>query len=525
MPDKKGGYKQALRDRKLEDDWKVPQQRAFTLLKNALLMEPVLRPPRFDGSPFIVITDGSMHGFGAVLAQRWNDTTPKGEVVERVHPICFVSKRASRTEEKYKQFDSEIVALKFALDKFHDTIIGWPVEIETDCQALANFLSNDNLPAVQARRKEAILAHSIVSVRHRSGKSNFTDGLSRMWAGHQREGDDWTVSPDWDSVQIPNDLFGVEQAEADQLRTRFKDDPYFLSLIDAVEGKPSGKQAFHRAKEFYIEEGKLMRLAPKASRSAAGHTECLTRAEAKEAVAKAHGDGGHMGRDVIMIQLNDKYFIPGLRNLVRDTILECGQCKNFGPKHLNSLLQPITRRYPLEMIAGDYLSLPNGKGGFHTVGLYVDVFSQFVWGDKLKTAGTAKTTVKSLERIANDFAPPTAFMADGGRHFDAKEVDEWCESHQVEHITTPAYSPWVNGLIENSNKIFLKILRRLCAPDLDDIPEQQLRAEDIPNSWPTHFQTALNAMNDRIIPHLKFCPRELLLGLPLPKPQPSSPND
>jgi hypothetical protein len=43
----------------------------------------------------------------------------------------------------------------------------------------------------------------------------------------------------------------------------------------------------------------------------------------------------------------------------------------------------------------DTLSLPKGKGGFTKVGLWMDVYSQHVWGTKLKTATTAKSSKKS----------------------------------------------------------------------------------------------------------------------------------
>jgi hypothetical protein len=47
------------------------------------------------------------------------------------------------------------------------------------------------------------------------------------------------------------------------------------------------------------------------------------------------------------------------------------------------------------LIAGDYLSLSVGKGAYKNVGLYVDVFSHYVWVSKLKVAGSAKRTLDS----------------------------------------------------------------------------------------------------------------------------------
>ena len=37
---------------------------------------------------------------------------------------------------------------------------------------------------------------------------------------------------------------------------------------------------------------------------------------------------------------------------------------------------------PFELLVGDYLSMPQGKGGYHTIGLYLDTYSQQVWAFK-----------------------------------------------------------------------------------------------------------------------------------------------
>jgi len=123
--------------------------------------EPVLRGPRWDGTPFIITTDGCQDAFRAVLSQKFNHVLPSGKVVQCLHPLGFASKRTSKAEEKYKPFLLEFVALKFGLDKFSDIIWGFPVEIETDCQALRNHLMNDKLSATHARWRDGILAHQI----------------------------------------------------------------------------------------------------------------------------------------------------------------------------------------------------------------------------------------------------------------------------------------------------------------------------------------------------------------------------
>ena len=98
-------------------------------------MEPVLKGPKWDGTPFVVTTDGCKEGFAGVLAQCFKTTLPSGCTVEKLHPLAFASKRTSRAEEKCKPFLLEFAALKFSLDKFSNIIWEFPVEIETDCQA------------------------------------------------------------------------------------------------------------------------------------------------------------------------------------------------------------------------------------------------------------------------------------------------------------------------------------------------------------------------------------------------------
>jgi hypothetical protein len=53
----------------------------------------------------------------------------------------------------------------------------------------------------------------------------------------------------------------------------------------------------------------------------------------------------------------------------------------------------------------------------------------------------------------------------------------------------------------------------LCAPDLDDDEIERIKVEDIPKTWPDHFDNAIRILNWRILPSLKFSSKELMLGL------------
>ena len=101
-------------------------------------------------------------------------------------------------------------------------------------------------------------------------------------------------------------------------------------------------------------------------------------------------------------------------------------------------------------------------------------------------------------------------MTDGGPEFDNEELRAECAKRGTQLEICPAYSPWVNGLIEGTNAILLNRLKRMCAPDLG---EDEYEGMGVPSDWPDHLDAAIRCINDRILPNLKYSPNELLLGL------------
>ncbi|CAA7271056.1 unnamed protein product [Cyclocybe aegerita] len=199
----KAAYWRVMKGCPLEGKWTKEHNYAFLLLKAALTNEPVLQGPKYDGTPFIVTTDGCKFGFTGMLTQKHTTVLPNGKEVTRLHLVGFASKRTSVTEEKYKPFILEFAALKYSLDKFSDVVWGFPVELETDCQALQDHLLNGKINSTHARWRDGVLAHQIVNVRHQPGRLNpVADGISCKFVNLPYEDGDshkWTVSEDWEA--------------------------------------------------------------------------------------------------------------------------------------------------------------------------------------------------------------------------------------------------------------------------------------------------------------------------------------
>jgi transposase InsO family protein len=496
-----------------------------------LTTEPVLRGPKFDGSPFIVTTDGCKEGFAGVLSQEFETILPSGRTVCKRHPIAFTSKRTSDAETRYKPFLLEFAALRFGLEKFSDVTWGYPVKIETDCKALASHLMSSKLSATHARWREGVLAHQIVDVKHIPGRTNVVaDTGSRVGEGRDRkddgsDGSGWDVNEDWESMSgLVNDVMLVE-SEANALTERFAMEPLFTEVLKALRVMDQGTdskamvKARHRASEYFVDKGKLWRTKGGSKRRARTKLECVTKAEAIELARAEHNNGGHWHRDAIKMNLTDRIWSPGLDASIITAIQDCARCKGFGAAGTNALLEPITRRHPFELFVADYLKLPKGKGGYFTVLLILDTCSQHVWGFAFKKDGSGKTTVESLEHVMTETLPPEVFMTDGGSHFDCKEVRAFCESVGIKTVVTAAYSPWVNGLVEGTNKLLLHVLKRLCAPGLGEDEYDAMTVDKLPKTWPDHLQAAIRALNWRILPKLHYRPKELLWGLLLETPR------
>ena len=141
--------------------------------------------------------------------------------------------------------------------------------------------------------------------------------------------------------------------------------------------------------------------------------------------------------------------------------------------------------------------MPVGKGGFKTVLLVLDTYSQHIWAFKFKKAGSVNTTATSLDTIFNIYTAPATLMSDNGTHFKNEVIKRLCEYLGTQQTFSPAHSPWVNGLVESTNKLLLYVLARLCAPDLGEDEWKETQWEALPRKWPTLLDRAVRILNWR----------------------------
>ena len=150
---------------------------AFDHLKAACLQAPILSFPDFT-KPFLLETDASGRGLGAVLSQKQEDG--------RYHLIAYASHVMNETEQRYHSNKQKFLALKWAVtEQFHEYLSPYGKNqnefvVRTDNNPLTYIFSSANLDAA-GQRWVARLASYNFSLEYQKGKDNMVaDFLSQM---------------------------------------------------------------------------------------------------------------------------------------------------------------------------------------------------------------------------------------------------------------------------------------------------------------------------------------------------------
>lgn len=133
----------------------------------------MLSYPCFD-RPFLLETDASSAGIGAVLSQQQEDG--------QVHPIAYASRALSPAESKYAVTELETLAVVWAMSYFHSFLYGHSVTVYTDHSAVKAILDTPDPSGKHARWWTKVYGRGvkIVTMRYCPRKADANaDALSR----------------------------------------------------------------------------------------------------------------------------------------------------------------------------------------------------------------------------------------------------------------------------------------------------------------------------------------------------------
>ena len=244
--------------------WSKECQEGFNALKHALTTAPVLAYPDYT-QPFILETDASLKGLGAVLSQKGKD--------REVHVITYASRSLRPSERSMRDYSSakiELMALKWSVcKKFKDHLLGSKFTIFTDNNPLV-YVKTSKLGAAQIRWLSELALYDF-DIVYRTGCSNLVadalshrpeaEGENHNQACSDNDDEEWqaiSYSAICEELQGIIDGVKVEYSlrERIQVVQSAEDDIYgsckikvVAGMVDVFQQVPSTTMAKHQAKD------------------------------------------------------------------------------------------------------------------------------------------------------------------------------------------------------------------------------------------------------------------------------------
>lgn len=497
--------------------WTNECQQAFDTIIDKLTSAPVLAfaDPH---KPYIVHTDASCTGLGAVLYQEQNGK-------KRV--IAYASRGLTQSESRYSAHKLEFLALKWAVtEKFNDYLYGTHFTIVTDSNPLTYLLTSAKLDATSYRWLSALSTFSF-SIVYRAGKHNAdADGLSRMPHGElsddlmsqkererilsfaERHLHSPSTSIDQHVVQAICDrqlVYSSDERDQDfalvqtlsistdclpdsyindsqfsssvilslshaEIATKQRADPVLTHVIAQVErgeSPPSSVRGEFPDLPLLLKELPRLELQNNVlvRRRQIGNESLyqlvLPEECRSEVLSHLHDRMGHLGIERTLDLVRSRFYWPKMFEAVRNKIKTCERCvKRKSQPEKAAPLVNIRSSRPLELVCMDFLSLEPDRSNTKDILVITDHFTKYAVAVPTPNQ-KAKTVAKCLwDNFLVHYGIPEKLHSDQGPDFESRTIKQLCEMAGMDKLRTTPYHPRGNP-VERFNRTLLDMLGTL----------------------------------------------------------------
>lgn len=474
----------ALTRKGVEFHWSADCESAFSTLKDRLSTAPILVYPDFS-CPFVLETDSSIQGLGAILSQSCD---------KFLHPVAYASRALSQSERKYGVTDLETLAIVWACTHFHAYLYGHCVTIFTDHLASKSVLEVPSTHGKHACWWIKIHKSGIqkVSIVYRSGKTNVkADSLSRnpvpSHVGEEVDtelqvamavteptvstvvtGDSSTITDLLQATSPPLPVAGEDFGESQ------RKDPELLAIIAFLERKesPSNQKAAKRiaaaAKNMVMLDGMLQYVDPSHPPEGVRNRVVVPKQLQEAIMTNSHGGlmSGHFSAKRLYNALLRTWW---WKTMYRDILHHCRNCTSCaivtgGGGHVaKPLLHPVPVQRPFQILGVDIMELPKTQAGNKYVLVFQDYLTKWPFAFAIPDQKSSRIVKILVEEIVPITGVPEALLSDRGTNLLSHLMKDTCSSLGITKLNTTAYHPQCDGLVERFNRTLKSMLRKHAA--------------------------------------------------------------
>lgn len=407
--------------------WSPEADEAFQHIKQCLVTAPILTCPDFN-RPFIIQTDASTVGLGAVLSQEF----PEGEKA-----IAYASRSLNNCEKKYSATELECLAVVWAVEKFRPYIEGAKFTIVTDHHSLV-WLHNLKDPSGRLARWALRLQGYDYVIVHRKGREHCVpDALSR-------------AVPEVSAVDVEEDRLDRWYR---RMRTKVKEEP------DKYPTWKVENEKLYKHVRFdvptYDERLEWKLVLPKPAR--------------KEALRECHDDptAGHLGNFKTQRRVMDRYFWPGMRSDITRYVQHCQTCQSQKPEQ-RAPYGVMGRREvsrPWQVVCTDIIGpLPLSSQRKRFILVVADCFTKYTLFFPLRSATSDLVRKHIEEDVFLVYGVPQYLICDNGKQYVSKNFRNMVASYDCRILFNAYYHPQANPT-ERVNRTLKTMIRSYVGKD------------------------------------------------------------
>ena len=489
-------------------EWSEECEDAFRHLKQVLMKAPILAYPNTTAS-FILDTDASNHGIGAVLSQ-----VQGGE--ERA--IAYFSRALTKTERRYCVTRKELLAVVQAVKHFHHYLYGKPFAVRTDHGAL-KWLLNFKSPEGQVARWIEVLGTYSMKIEHCPGiRHGNADGLSRRPCTDCRQcekveekepvhgeaaGEEVTPTDPVDGETEARRLRSVNACAKEprepeawvagkckeglrQEQLRDKDIAQIISWKEATDERPTWpdvspencavKSYWSQWERLQLRDNVLYRRWEAEAGDTVQWQLVVPKGLRAEILREMHDakTAGHLGVTKTLGRIKQRFYWYRCSQDVKDWCRRCDSCAARKPpqKKPRSAMKTYNVGAPLERVALDVLGpLPESERGNKYILVVADYFTKWTEAYAIPNQEAATVATKVVEEFVARMGVPRQIHSDQGRNFEAAVFQEMCALLGIEKTRTTPLHPQSDGMVERYNRTLEAMLAKFVSENQRDWDE------------------------------------------------------